>query len=86
MKQLGKKYITSLEKRREYNQRYYAKHKNKFEQKYGKTKKPLNCKYVIGLNGTIYEYPRKQDILDKIKRVKIVQYVQFIHDIYTMYL
>ena len=70
---MRKKYITSPEKRQEYNKRYYAKHKHKFKEKYEKTKKPLNYKYVIELNGTIYEYPSKQDILDKIKRVKIVK-------------
>lgn len=70
----------SKDKKAMYNKTYYDKHKQKFKDKYQANKQNIKAKYIpkepkykwaITINDTIYEYPSKKDIINKIKRVKI---------------
>ena len=64
--------IVDKKKKREWNKRYYLKHKEKIKDKYWQNRIFSGYKYIVEIGGVIYEFKTKKEILNKIKRVKIV--------------
>ena len=64
--------IVDKKKKREWNKRYYLKHKEKIKNKYWQNRIFSGYKYIVEIGGVIYEFKTKKEILNKIKRVKIV--------------
>ena len=64
--------IANKEKKREWNKRYYLKHKEKIKDKYWQNRIFSGYKYIVEIGGVVYEFKTKKEILNKIKRVKIV--------------
>ena len=62
----------SKDKKREWNKRYYLKHKEKIKDKYWQNRIFSGYKYIAEIGGVVYEFKTKKEILNKIKRVKMV--------------